>query len=162
MSPTALIFVLLALSSIAYYFGRRRAFAVAGGVGITRDLHSRPTYYGALTALWCGLPALMIFSFWLAFESKVITSLVVSGLPENIRTLPPDRLTLVVNDLLNMVSGNIVSGQVNPAMQEAADHYHRLNTISHAALTVFSISIAIAFTIFVRIKIPPDYVPATT
>ena len=155
MSPTALIFVLLALSSIAYYFGRRRAFAVAGGVGNIRNLHSRPTYYGALTALWCGLPALMIFSFWLAFESNVITSLVVSGLPEDLRSLPPDRLTLVVNDIVNMVSGNIVSGQVNPAMQEAAEHYRRLNIISHAALTVVSISIAIAFTIFVRIKISP-------
>ena len=155
MSPTALIFVLLALSSIAYYFGRRRAFAVAGGVANIRDLHSRPTYYGALTALWCGLPALIIFSFWLAFESNVITSLVVSGLPESIRSLPPDRLNLVVNDIVNLVSGNIVSGQINPDMQAAADHYRRLNTISHAALTVVSISIAIAFTIFVRIKISP-------
>jgi phosphate transport system permease protein len=155
MSPTALLIVLLTLSSIAYYFGRRRAFAVAGGVANIRNLHSRPTYYGALTALWCGLPALIIFSSWLAFESNVITSLVVSGLPENIRSLPPDRLTLVVNDIVNLVSGNIISGQVNPAMQEAADHYRRLNTISHAALTVVSISLAIAFTIFVRIKITP-------
>ena len=155
MSPTALLVILLALSSIAYYFGRRRAFVVAGGVANIRNLHSRPTYYGALTAMWCGLPTLVIFSFWLAFESNVITSLVVSGLPENIRSLPPDRLNLVINDIVNLVSGNIVSGQANPAMQAAADHYRRLNIISHAALTVVSISLAIAFTILIRIKITP-------
>ncbi|MGD8272244.1 MAG: phosphate ABC transporter permease family protein, partial [Desulfobacterales bacterium] len=59
MSPTTLLIILLALSSLGYYIGRRRAFAVAGDAASVKKLHSRPTYYGALTALWCGIPALL-------------------------------------------------------------------------------------------------------
>ena len=51
MSPVTLIIVLLALSSLAYYLGRRRAVAVGGDAGQLKRLHSRPTYYGALTAI---------------------------------------------------------------------------------------------------------------
>ena len=72
MSPATVLTVLLALSTFAYYLGRRRAFAVAGEAGGIKYLHSRPTYYGALTALWCGIPALLLFGIWLAFEDKII------------------------------------------------------------------------------------------
>ena len=123
MSPATLLIILLAFSSLAYYLGQRRAVTVGGDRTQLKKLHSRPTYYGALTAIWCGIPALLVFGFWLAFESNVITQLVISDLPENIRNLPSARLNLIVNDIRNLVSGNIVSGEVDPAMQAAADHY---------------------------------------
>ena len=81
MSPATLVIILLALSSLAYYVGRRRAVTVGGGKIQIKQLHSRPTYYGALTAIGCGIPALLIFGFWLAFDSNVITHLVVADLP---------------------------------------------------------------------------------
>ncbi len=116
-------------------------------------LHSRPTYYGALTALWAGIPAVLVYGFWLAFEPTVITGMVVAGLPDEIRNLPADRLTLVVNDIRNLVSGNIVSGEVSPAIQAAADHYRRLNGISNAALSVVAMALAILGILLVRNKI---------
>ena len=82
MSSATLLIVLLAISSVAYYVGRRRAFAVAGGAAKIKDLHSRPTYYGTLTAIWCGIPAVLLFGFWLAFESSIITQLVIADLYE--------------------------------------------------------------------------------
>jgi phosphate transport system permease protein len=118
-----------------------------------KTLHSRPTYYGALTALWCGIPALLLFGFWLAFESNIITTLVVADLPEKIRSLPEARLNLVVNDIKNLVSGNIVSGEIDPVMQAAADHYRNLQNISKAALAVVAICFAILGIIIVRAKI---------
>ena len=156
MSPSALLTVLLALSVFGYYLGRRKAVVVAGRVKPQHTLHSRPTYYGALTALWCGIPALLIFGCWLAFEANIITSLVIAELPEKLRNLPPDRLNLVVNDIRNLVSGNIVSGEVNPAMQAAADHYRSLNTTSHGALAVVSIALAIGGILLIRLKITPQ------
>jgi phosphate transport system permease protein len=153
MSPTTLLIILLALSSLGYYIGRRRAFAVAGDAASVKTLHSRPTYYGALTALWCGIPALLLFGFWLAFESNIITTLVVADLPEKIRSLPEARLNLVVNDIKNLVSGNIVSGEIDPVMQAAADHYRNLQNISKAALAVVAICFAILGIIIVRAKI---------
>ncbi|MGB5424366.1 MAG: phosphate ABC transporter permease subunit PstC, partial [Desulfobacterales bacterium] len=92
---------------------------------------------------------------WLAFESNIITSLVVADLPENLRSLPPDRLNLILNDIKNLVSGNIVSGRIDPTMQAAADHYRQLLAISHAALAVVAITLAIAAALIVRFKITP-------
>ena len=155
MPPATLFFVLLALSSAAYYVGRRRAFAVAGKAAGIQKLHSRPTYYGALTAIWCGVPALLLFGFWLVFESTVITQLVVSDLPENIRSLSVAELNLFINKFKNMVSGNIVSGDITPALQTAADHYRNLQTTSKAALAVVVISLAMLGLVGVRARIKP-------
>ena len=153
MSPITLLIVLLLLSSGAYYIGRRRAFSVAGDSAGVRKLHSRPIYYGALTALWCTIPALLVFVFWLAFENTVITRLVVADLPEHIRSLPPGRLDLVLNDIRNLVSGNIVSGDVDATMQAAAAHYRQLADISNAALMVVALALAITGTLVVRSRI---------
>ncbi len=153
ITPGTLIFLLLLLSLTAYYMGMRRSVAVAGGKNKTHQLHSRPAYYGMLTALWCGLPALLVFACWQAFESNIITQIVVSGLPEELRSLPADRINLIVNDIRNLVSGNIVSGQVSPAMQAAADQYRRIQSISHAALAVSAVSVAILGLVWVRQRI---------
>ncbi|MDP2646645.1 MAG: phosphate ABC transporter permease subunit PstC [Desulfobacterales bacterium] len=150
MSPTTLLFILLILSAAGYIIGRRRAAAAPG------RLHSRPTYYGALTALWCGIPALLVFGFWLACEDAVIAHLVSSELPAPIRAMPPDRLGLILNDIKNMVEGNIVSGKINPAIQAAADHYQNLKTTGNAALAVIVLTLAMAGILFIRTKIKPS------
>ena len=155
MSPATILTALLILSSAAYYVGRRKAFAVAGKAGGTRYLHSRPIYYGALTALWCGIPALLLFGLWLAFDDKIITNLVVSGLPEAIRTLPENRLNLVVNDIKNLVNGNVVAAAVTATIQEAAAHYKNLKATSNAALAVGMLSLSIVGTVMVRRRISP-------
>jgi phosphate transport system permease protein len=68
--------------------------------------------------------------------------MVVSGLPPEIRDLPDDRLNLVVNDIKNLVEGNIVSRKVDPTMQKAADHYERLRSFSQIALAIISFAFA--------------------
>jgi phosphate transport system permease protein len=156
MSAFTLVIVLLALSSLAYYLGRRRAFVVAGDDAEIKHLHSRPTYYGTLTAIWCGIPALIIFGFWLAFESSIVTQLVIADLPAEIRNLPDARLNLIINDIRNLVSGNIVSGDIDPTMQAAADHYRSLQTTSNAALAVVAIAVALLGLVAVRAKIKPN------
>ena len=155
MSPTNLLLVLLLLTAGGFYLGRRRAFAVSSTIGGPKVLHSRPTYYGSLTALWCAVPALIVFSFWLAFESTVITDMMIAGLPEEIRNLPKDRLNLIVNDIRNLVSGNIVGGEISPAIREAADRYQSMKTTSHAALSVLIVAMAIAATLWIRGMIAP-------
>jgi phosphate transport system permease protein len=141
MNAPLLVTVLLALSSLAYWLGRRRAFSVAQGP--IRNLHSLPTYYGLYTAIWCGIPALLLVAVWLSFENSIITELVVAGLPEELRALGADRLNLVLNDIKNLVSGNITSRQADAAMLEAAEHYRNLQTVSHAAMGVAGLALAI-------------------
>ena len=52
-----------------------------GGNSGVRNLHSLPAYYGFYTALWAGLPALLIAGLWVFFEGSLITSMVVQSLP---------------------------------------------------------------------------------
>ena len=98
MSSTVLIILVLTLSAIGYQLGRKRAYSLGERAGGVKVLHSRPTYYGLLTALWCAIPALLIFTAWQAFEPSIISNIIVSDLPEEIRTLPESRLNLVIND----------------------------------------------------------------
>jgi len=142
MNPSLLVIVLLALSSLGYYLGRKRAFSVAQGT--IRKLHSLPTYYGLYTAIWCGIPALLLIALWLAFESSIITQMVISGLPDELRTLGADRLNLITNDIKNLVSGNITSRQADETMLAAAKHYRNLQSISNAAMVVAGLALAIA------------------
>lgn len=142
MFVSVLIAGLLLMSSLAYYIGRRRAFSISGGV--IHKLHSLPSYYGFYTAIWCGLPALLIVAGWLAMENSIITHVVMAGLPDDMQRLGPDRLNLFVNDVKNLVNGNILSAQATPAVQAAADHYRHLLQISHAAMVVVVLALAIA------------------
>ena len=144
MSGTALAIALLALTALAFHLGRRRAFAVSASTGGRKPLHSLPSYYGSLTALWCALPAIIVFALWLAFESQIVENLVISGLSEQTRALPPERLNLVVNDIRNLAEGNIVSAEVVHEMRVAADHYLDLKRTSAAASAVVVLAIAIA------------------
>ncbi len=155
MSPTHLLILLLFLTGAGYYLGARRAVAVARNRGGVRVLHSRPAYYGSLTALWCILPALLVFGFWLAFESTMISQLVMARLPESLGSLPADQLNLVMNDIRNLVNGNILSGEPGLAIQAAADHYNRLQTLSHAALAVIVSCLALGGILGVHRMIAP-------
>ncbi|MBF0203884.1 MAG: phosphate ABC transporter permease family protein, partial [Desulfamplus sp.] len=155
MNPTMLLLTILFLSVMGFIMGKRRSYAVANDAGGISGLHSRPTYYGSLTALWCAIPALIIFSFWLLFESSIITDLVISSLPDQLQNLPADRLNLIVTDIKNIVNGNIVSADPNPSLVAAAEHYKKLNSLSHASLTVIVITIAIASILVIQRTINP-------
>ncbi len=144
MSISALILMLLALSATAYLMGRRRSVALAARAGGIRNLHSLPTYYGFYTALWCGLPALIVLGVWAMFQSTIVTELLVRDLPPELRELPPDRLGLVLNDIRNLVSGSAASHQVTPEIQAAAEHLRELRGTAYAALTVLVLALGIA------------------
>ena len=92
MSPSLLLVFFLGLSAVAFHFGRRKALGLGRSSGSLRNLHSRPVYYGVLTALWCGLPAILFFVLWQILEPTVIIPLVISSLPDEISSLPTDSL----------------------------------------------------------------------
>jgi len=121
MSPTVLFIAILLLSIGGYFLGRRRALLVGKRAQGVRNMHSKPVYYGALTGLWCGIPALIIVGIWLTIGPSVVMDLVVESLPPEVRDLPEDRLNLVVNNIYNFVNGNIISGEKSPMLMAAAD-----------------------------------------
>ncbi len=142
MQTSVLILVLVALTVVGFYLGRSRSVAVAGGTAGSAQLHSLPSYYGYLTAIWCGVPALIVLGFWMAFQDNIITHFVTADLPAE-TAADPGQLGLALNDVKNLVRGNITSRATDPAMVAAADHYRQLQTISRLALTVVILALAI-------------------
>jgi phosphate transport system permease protein len=112
-------------------------------------------YYGMLTAIWCGVPALVLFSLWQMIDNSVITQLVIQGLPEDLRNLPESRLNLLINDVRNLIAGNIVSAEIDPAMEAAADHYRHLQNVSLGAMAVIMLVMAISGAVAVLKFISP-------
>lgn len=156
MSATTLVLVVLILSVIAYRLGRARSFSVVGGRRGQRDLHSLPSYYGLLTALWCGLPALLVVGLWMAAQDSVITRLVLAEMPPAVQALPADEVSLVLNDVRNVVAGNMRLDQVSADAQLAATAYMRLAQTSRMALAVVALSTAMVCAIFVWRRIAPQ------
>ena len=136
-----LIAVLLGLASLAYHLARRRAVTVAGGIEGIPKLHSLPSYYGFHAALWSLLPALLVLGVWVGGQDGVVTRLVVAQLPADFQALPPSELGLVVNNVKNLATGNIVSGEVTPVLRQAANHYASLQNIGRAAMAALVLAI---------------------
>lgn len=155
MQPGTLLVVILMLSVVGFFLGRQRSVALVNGRKGVHHLHSLPGYYGYWTAIWCGLPALILFGFWVAFEHTIITQLVVADLPPEVRDLPESRLGLIINDIRNLVSGNIVSRNADATMRAAAEHYRQLQNLSNAALSVVAIALALGGTGFAWRSISP-------
>ncbi len=152
MQPGTLILILLGLSACAYYLGLRRAMVVSGGH--IRRLHSLPYYYGYYAALWCSLPALFILILWLAIDDYLITQLVIAALPEEIQTLPPQRLNLYLNQVQSAFLGDLPAS--DPATQAAAEHYRSLKTISDRCLVGLALAAAGIGAAWARARIRPE------
>ena len=156
MSSTLLLFaVILSLATVAFYAGRSASLRAVGPGGRIASLHSLPTYHGLYVAIWCGIPALLVFAAWSVAEDTIVKNLVVAALPPEIRALPADRLGLVVSDIRNMAYGNIASGQATPAMQSAVAHYQSLRATGTIALWLVVLSLGTALLWYARGRVSP-------
>jgi phosphate transport system permease protein len=156
MSPLYSFVVIILLCLFSFAVGQRRTFAMAKEAGGPGKFHSRPGYYGALTAMWCGIPAFLLFAAWVLCQPTLITHLVVAELPEHIRDMPASHRNLVVNDIKNLVNGNIASREVDPEMMAAADHYRTLRSTGNGALFVSVLALGILGMHQVARRIRPD------
>ena len=154
MPPLLLITLVLILSSLAYWQGRRRAFALGTGASAVK-LHSRPGYHGMLIALWCGLPALLIVAVWQMAADPLLTQMAMKGVAAAKGSLSPDEFNLLINDMRNLVAGNLVAREVDPLLQAAADQYIGLRQISSLALAVVALTTAIGAFLVMYKRIRP-------
>jgi phosphate transport system permease protein len=156
MTPAALLIALTLLSIGAFWIGKSRSLALVGGSRGIRHLHSLPSHYGLMTAIWCALPALAVIGIWLAFQDAIILKLVVNHLPAGVRDLPANELSLVMNDVRNLIAGNVPAGSVSDAVRSASAEYLRLRGISRMALTVLVMVMAVGGIVLLRGRIKPE------
>lgn len=141
MQNTTLILILAAMAVAAFYLGRGRSVALVGGVGHGSRLHSLPGYYGYFTAIWCLLPALAILLAWVMIEPRVIVTLVVKGLPDAHRAMSSGELNLLVNNIQNLASGDVVSGSVDVVLSDAAERFNEYTTASRKYLATLTLGL---------------------
>ena len=144
MQSTSLLLILLALSTAAYVFAKKRSIAVSARFGGVRELQSLPSYYGYLAAATCALPAIAVLCVWSVSETAVITDIVVGNIPNEHRASTAAGLSLQVNDIKNLVAGNIAGDQGSPVTLAAAEQFRELKDLSERALTVVALVAAIA------------------
>ena len=153
MSFAILVTVLLALSAVGYHLGRTRALATVDGR--IAGLHSVPGYHGGYVALWCGLPALLLVTFWIALQPVIIDRMVLAGFPaERVASLSEPQVQLLLATVRNIARGVGFTSD-DPAITNAAARLRNLWALADWAVAVMAMSVAIAGLYWARRKIVP-------
>ncbi len=154
MQSLVLVLVILGLAVIGYFVGRQKSILASGNQPST--LHSLPSYYGSYVALWCGLPALVLVSVWLIAQPQIIESVVIGSMPAGSVSAADDEFSLMLTDIRNLATGNIVRESPNPELQAAADHLRNLTDTGFWAMAVVALAVAIIALGVTRSRIVPD------
>jgi len=157
MQTTTLTLILIAMGAAAFYFGRERSLAVADGPRKLLSLHSLPGYYGYYAAIWAVLPALGLILLWLIVEPRVIVTLIVQALPDAERGLSAGELNLLINNIHNLATGDVVSGDVNDVLREASARYLEYIAISRRLLTALTLGLALLGGAVAWRRITPEF-----
>ena len=153
-----LIGVLLALVAIAYQIGLSKSRNLAGKGNNSVALHSRPVYYGALVALWCGIPAFLILIIWNLVEPSVLQHIIFNNIPASVSaTLDEAGRDVLIDRVQAIASGFGVTDQ--PAAYEvaAAQQLAKFQTIGTFAKLAVVISVALAGLVWAKRKVSEQY-----
>ncbi len=156
MQNTTLLLLLGGIALMAYYFGRSRSLSLVGGARRSAHLHSLPGYYGYFAVAWCLLPALALMLIWVLVEPRVIVSMVIDSLPAGSRDLSAGQLNLLVNNIQNLAAGDAVSGDVDSALREAAEHYRQYQRNSRWTLAALVLGVGALGSVLAWRRIRPD------
>ena len=153
-----LIGVLLALIAVAYQIGLSKSRNLAGKGNNSATLHSRPGYYGALVALWCGIPAFLILLVWNIVEPNILRHVVLSNVPANIvATLDQASLEVILDRVQAIASGFGVSDQAAAYEVTAAQQLAKMMTISSFAKFAVVICAALVGLVWAKKYVAQQY-----
>ncbi|MBP5857993.1 phosphate ABC transporter permease subunit PstC [Marivibrio halodurans] len=149
------VIALLGLIAAGYYLGQNRALRYRAADG--PRLHSLPSYYGFYAALWCALPAAALLLVWMAGEGMLIESLILADIESELTGLSANEVGLVMNDIRNLASGGITSGDPSPLIKAAAQRYANLHHISLMAMFVLSLAIGAGGLLLAYRRVNPTF-----
>lgn len=153
-----LIGVLLALVAIAYQIGLRKSRKIAGTESNSAMLHSRPGYYGALVALWCGIPAFLILIVWNIVEPNILKHLVLNHVPASIvNATDPAGIQVMVERIKAIASGFGVSDQAAAYEIAAATELKKFQSVGMFAKIAVVVCSALLGLLWAKKKIAQQY-----
>lgn len=183
MNLGILLLILLALTVAGYVMGQRRA--VNSASGDIRKLHSLPSFYGRITAIWVLVPALILLSAWLLVEGSLVQRNILAQIaPEDV--VEGTTAELMVSDVARLAEGlatleakgldvpalvqdpaalktalndvGIAMGKdPDAAMIKAAEVVEITQIRSRLGLTIASIALAVLGLGFALSRIKPEY-----
>jgi phosphate transport system permease protein len=156
MSTSAVLLLIAVMAVLGYWLGKSRSLALVGGGRGIRRLHSLPSYYGMLSALWCAIPCLIVLLIWMAFQNSIIASVVIRSLGD---AAPQGdaAIGLLMNDVRNLASGAVAPDSVSDSARAAAATYMRLRTTSSLALAGIIVVLGFFGVFWVRSRITPEF-----
>lgn len=154
MEKSTLLLLIILLGIATHVWSSRTAKSVAISTG--KKLHSLPGFYGYFTSLWCVLPSFVVIALWSGLEGSVITSSVLHTLPAEMTATTPEQVSLIVNDIKNVVAGTRTA-EVSPEITAAAELFKTLTQRSNLLLTLITLSLSTIGVFFARSKIAPDF-----
>ncbi|WP_250461663.1 phosphate ABC transporter permease subunit PstC [Microbulbifer litoralis] len=153
MQTPTLFALLLLLVLVAYGTGFTRAVTAARGSGGLRNLASLPSYYGLYTALWCGLPALLLLAAWLVFDDGIIRAMVMNSLADKPAALSDQNLLWA--QIQNVAAGNLF-GEPEPQVAAAAAHLTELRSTTGMVQAGLTLVIAAGLGAFSLLRFSPQ------
>jgi len=136
-----LFIVLLGFTS--YYFGRRKAYAIQS---TKTRLTALPKFYGYYLAIWCAIPAFIIFSLWAVFEPSIVKTFILQDYTD--QNLTKNELQLIYTKVKALAAGTY-TGNITNFLDESANKYIQLKGIANSAkvaiilaILIFSLSFA--------------------
>ena len=156
MSSGMYLALVLMVMAVAYQWALVRSKKVVHHD--TRQLHSRPAYYGWSVALWCGIPAVLVLLTWFLIEPFWLQSMIVSALPPEIATGLDSRQTAVLMQRIqNLASGFSGSESVAAHEQLAAQQFSELKNQSRMVLLVLIGLIMLSLLVFRLQRLHANY-----
>lgn len=141
MDSTSLLAALVVIGAAAYFLGRKKSLVIAGNGDGIRSLHSLPSYYGTMVALWCLLPALLLLTVWQFAERDVLQGLTLdSSLISDVSEDEVQR-SLLINTIENISTGRLESD--NPEHIAAAEYLNELRVTSRSWRSLLVLAIAL-------------------
>ena len=128
--------VLLGFTS--YYFGRRKAYTIQS---TNKRLTALPQFYGYYLAIWCAIPAFIIFSLWAIFEPTIVKLLILSDYSN--QGYLDDELNLIYEKTKALSRGQF-TGEITPFIEASAEKYLSLRSIAQSSKVVIVLSAIIA------------------
>ena len=155
MQVSTLVIVALALAAMSFVYGRMRAYKVAAAHGGMKSMHSLPSHYGMMVALWCVLPTLAIIVGWTLLSPLVIDSAVNDAIPQSVIDQGPKSLELYKNSLDNLVDSGRIESSSDTERQHAAQRLSDMRNISAVGLMVLALSAAVIGALLALKRINP-------
>jgi len=120
------------------------------------ELQSLPGYYGWYAALWCLVPGVVVALVWLGSAPWLLDGATLNGPGIDLASRSEAEVSLFMNNVKNLASGNIASLPDDPTLKLAAERYGELRGRGAAIASALAALFACAGFSYAFRRIRPD------